>query len=92
LAQIWRTNKEFGAFEGKNNFGRLLDLAEAGEEVLITRHGKPVARLVPDPGVTAEQREAARAAMRRIRERAAGTKTGPFNWEEWKAYRDEGRK
>jgi prevent-host-death family protein len=82
----------FGAFEGKNNFGKLLDLAEAGEEVVITRHGRPVARLVPDLGITAEQREAARAAARRIRERAALRKTGPFNWEEWKAYRDEGRK
>lgn len=81
-----------GAFEGKNNFGKLLDLAEAGEEVVITRHGRPVARLIPNRGITVEQREAARAAMRRIRERAAGTKTGPFNWEEWKSYRDEGRK
>ena len=82
----------FGAFEGKNQFGKLLDLAEAGEEVLITRHGKPVARLIPDRGITLEQREAARAAMHRIRERAKGTKTGPFNWEQWKAYRDEGRR
>jgi prevent-host-death family protein len=82
----------FGAFEGKNNFGKLLDLAEAGEEVVITRPGRPVARLVPNRGITPEQREAARAAMRRIRERAKGTKTGPFNWEEWKAYRDEGRR
>jgi prevent-host-death family protein len=82
----------FGAFEGKNNFGKLLDLAEAGEEVVITRHGKPVARLIPDRGITSEQREAARAAAKRIRERAAKRKTGPFNWDEWKSYRDEGRK
>jgi prevent-host-death family protein len=82
----------FGAFEGKNNFGRLLDLAEAGEEVLITRHGKPVAKLVPNQTITAAQREAAQAAAQRIRERAALRKTGPFNWEEWRAYRDEGRK
>lgn len=82
----------FGAFEGKNNFGKLLDLAEAGEEVVITRHGRPVARLIPDRGITPEQREAARAAAKRIRERAAKRKTGPFNWDEWKSYRDEGRK
>lgn len=84
--------RQFGAFEGKNNFGKLLDLVEAGEEIVITRHGRPVARMSPNPGITAEQRETARAAAVRIRQRAAGRKTGPFNWEEWKAYRDEGRK
>jgi hypothetical protein len=29
---------------------------------------------------------------RRPWQRAMERKTGPFNWEEWKAYRDEGRK
>jgi prevent-host-death family protein len=39
--------KEVGAFEAKNRLGTLLDWVEAGEEVVITRHGRPVARLVP---------------------------------------------
>ncbi|MGB7845448.1 MAG: type II toxin-antitoxin system prevent-host-death family antitoxin [Candidatus Acidiferrum sp.] len=39
--------KEIGAFEAKNKLGHLLDLAEKGEEIIITRHGKQVARLVP---------------------------------------------
>lgn len=82
----------FGAFEAKNNFGRLLDLAEAGEEVLITRHGRPIARLAPNRPTPAAQIEAARAAAKRIRQRAKQRKTGPFNWGEWKSYRDEGRK
>ena len=80
---------EFGAFEAKNKFGQLLDLAERGEEVMITRHGKEVARLVP-----AKQRldrDEARAAVRRIRARAEHRKLGAFDWTEWKAYRDEGR-
>jgi prevent-host-death family protein len=38
---------EVGAFEAKNTLGALLDRAEQGEEILITRRGKPVARLVP---------------------------------------------
>jgi prevent-host-death family protein len=38
---------EMGAYEAKNTLGHLLDLAERGEEVTITRHGRPVARLVP---------------------------------------------
>jgi len=39
--------KEIGAFEAKNKLAELLDLAEKGEEIIITRHGKQVARLGP---------------------------------------------
>jgi prevent-host-death family protein len=39
--------REVGAFEAKNKLGQLLDLVERGEEIVITRHGKQVARLVP---------------------------------------------
>ena len=39
--------RRIGAFEAKNTLGTLLDLAESGEEVMITRRGKDVARLVP---------------------------------------------
>ena len=39
--------REIGAFEAKNKFGHLLDQVEHGEEIVITRHGKAVARLVP---------------------------------------------
>ena len=43
---VWRiVLREIGAFEAKNTFGSLLDLVQKGEEVVITRHGKPVARL-----------------------------------------------
>ena len=37
---------EIGAFEAKNKFGSLLDRVEDGEEIVITRHGRPVARLI----------------------------------------------
>jgi len=43
-----------GAFEAKNRLSELLQRVENGEEVTITRHGKPVARLVP-AAATAEQ-------------------------------------
>ena len=36
------------AFEAKTHFGELLDRVSRGEEVVITRHDKPVARLVPE--------------------------------------------
>jgi len=81
--------REVGAFEAKNKLGQLLDQVERGEEITITRHGKEIARLVPvKPGFN---REEARAAVRRIRERAQKSKLGRFNWSEWKGYRDEGR-
>ena len=78
-----------GAFEAKNKLGQLLDLVEQGEEITITRHGKEVARLVPVRPI--HSREQARAAIRRIRERAEQCKLGAFDWSEWKSYRDEGR-
>jgi prevent-host-death family protein len=84
--------QQIGAFEAKNTFGSLLDRVEAGEQIEITRHGRPVAQMVPRPAITAEQREIARAAMQRIRQRAKEMKLGPFDWEEWKSYRDEGRR
>ena len=37
-----------GAFEAKNKLGALLDRVERGEEIVISRHGRPVARLVPN--------------------------------------------
>jgi prevent-host-death family protein len=36
------------AFEAKTRFGELLERVSNGEEVVITRHDKPVARLVPE--------------------------------------------
>ena len=35
-----------GAFEAKTHLSSLLDRVAEGEEVVITKHGKPVARLV----------------------------------------------
>ena len=39
--------REIGAFEAKKRLGALLDQVERGEEIVITRRGKPVAKLVP---------------------------------------------
>jgi len=80
---------EVGAFEAKNKFSELLDRAERGEEIVITRRGKPAAKLVPLNKV----RDVARAqeAARRVREQAKKF-GGHFDWEEWKKYRDEGRR
>lgn len=79
---------EIGAFEAKNTFGALLDRVEHGEEIIITRHGKPVARLVPNAGGI--DQVGARAAAERIRARAESLKAR-FDWDALKADRDAGR-
>jgi prevent-host-death family protein len=66
--------REVGAFEAKNRLGQLLDWVEAGEEVVITRRGKVVARLVP-PSTTLDRERGQRAAQR-IREMRKGVTLG----------------
>jgi prevent-host-death family protein len=56
--------REVGAFEAKNKLAALLDEVERGGEVVITRRGKAVARLV-SPG-DAFDREGALRAVERI--------------------------
>ena len=66
--------REIGAFEAKNKLGTLLDWVERGEEVVITRRGKPVARLIPaTPGF---DREKARQAAENIIARSKGVTLG----------------
>jgi prevent-host-death family protein len=49
-----------GAFDAKSHFSELLVRVEKGDEVTITKHGKPVAKLVPiHQESTAEERRAA---------------------------------
>jgi prevent-host-death family protein len=66
--------KEIGAFEAKNKFGQLLDWVEAGDEIVITRRGKIVARLVPP--TAAVDHGAGIAAAARIRARRRGVTLG----------------
>jgi prevent-host-death family protein len=80
---------EIGAFEAKNTLGSLLDRVERGEEIVITRHGRAVARIIPN--AAGIDREQAREAMKRIRKRAAKLKSGRFDWGALKADRDAGR-
>jgi prevent-host-death family protein len=78
---------QVGAFEAKNRLGQLLDLVARREEVVITRHGKEVARLVPPR--EGHDREAARAAAQRIREMSRSVTLGDVSIRE---LLDEGRR
>ncbi len=81
-----------GAFEAKTHLSSLLDRVEQGEEVTITRHGKPIARLVP----AQDARQAASIeAFQRIRARAAtltGTLSPPVTVDEILEWKNEGRR
>jgi prevent-host-death family protein len=80
------TLTEIGAFEAKTKLSWLLDRVEQGEEIIITRYGRPVARLVSsNAGI---DRSAAHAALGRMRDRAGQAGLGPFDWETLKADRD----
>ena len=74
-----------GTLEAKTHFSRLLERVAAGEEITITRHGKPVARLVPPVEVDRARAKAAAEGLRRL----ARTTTLGLDWRE---LRDEGRK
>lgn len=55
--------ESIGLFEAKTHLSELVARAERGEEVVITRHNKPVAKLVP---VTRARRSAASARQAAI--------------------------
>jgi prevent-host-death family protein len=43
--------KIFNLYEAKNQLSSLVDRAAAGEEIVIAKHGQPMAKLVPVPAV-----------------------------------------
>lgn len=83
-----------GLFEAKTHLSELIARAERGEEVIITRHNKPVAKLVPIGEVSPElyrRRLAAAEAMQAVG-REIAKRGGPLTIEEILAWRDEGRR
>ena len=56
-----------GVFQAKAKLSELLDQVERGAEVTITRHGHPVARLVPAKEAAEADRSQAAATMRTFR-------------------------
>ncbi len=77
---------EVGAFDAKTHLSSLLDKVARGAEVLITRRGRPVARLIP---AGRAERADAESAIEELRALRAGLKLGKLDWKE---LRDEGRR
>ena len=63
-----------GAYEAKTHLPQLLDRVARGEHLTITRHGKPVAQLIP----MATDRQRAQQAAARIIERRRHLKKAPL--------------
>src|ERR1700746_126425 len=82
-----------GLFEAKTHLSELVARAERGDEVIITRHNKPVAKLVPVqpvPPFDADKRRRAVAEMQRIG-REIARKRGPITIDEIVGWVREGR-
>jgi prevent-host-death family protein len=75
-----------GAFEAKTHLSSLLERVAAGEEVVITKHGKPLARLVGAADLDASR---SGDAFERLRNLRKGVTLGGLSWQ---ALRDEGRR
>jgi prevent-host-death family protein len=83
-----------GLFEAKTHLSELVARAEQGEEVIITRHNKPVAKLVPISEVSPELIARRRQILAELQAigRAIEQRGGPITVEEILDWRDEGRR
>lgn len=76
---------EIGAFEAKTHLSSLLERVSRGEEIVITKHGRAVARLVP---VNQDNVSAAASLSEKLLTIRQGVTLGA----DWKSLRDHGRK
>jgi prevent-host-death family protein len=83
------TVKEVGVLEAKTHFSALLDEVTGGAEIVITRHGRPVAKLSPLEVLPRDRRDAV-AATRALRDEIA-RECGIDEEFDWKAAVNEGR-
>jgi prevent-host-death family protein len=79
--------REVQASEAKTHLPQLLDEVERGETVVITRHGRAIARLVPEGARRQAEIDNAIEGIRALRRR-----TGRITVDELLSARDEGRK
>ena len=80
--------REVQASKAKTHLPRLLDEVERGETIVITRHGRPIARIVPEADRHRADLERAVADLQALQRRLAGRTT----LEELLSARHEGHK
>ena len=79
--------KIIGCFEAKTNFNKIINNVISGEEVFISKRGKPVAKIIPIG--KSFNTERVKNAFLRIHNISKEMNLGKFDWEEFKSYRDE---
>lgn len=79
------------AFEAKTRFGELLDRVAKGEEVVITRHDKPVARLIPEGARRLDDVRRAVAGLRELQLRIRRRSRAKLSDRDVRSAIDEGR-
>lgn len=79
--------REIQASEAKAHLPQLLDDVERGETLIITRHGRAIARIVPESARRQEEVDEAIAGIRELRKRS-----GKITLKEILSARDERRK
>jgi prevent-host-death family protein len=82
---------KISAFEAKTHFGKLLDRVAKGEEIVITRHDKPVARLVPEGVHRAEEVNRAVEGLRALQQQIRRRSKAKLSDREVRSAIDEGR-
>ena len=69
---------EIGAFEAKTHFSHIIERAERGEDFIVTRRGKPVAKIIPFKQKNEMTRKEAMAKLMEMRKLYRG-EPGSFN-------------
>jgi len=82
------------AFEAKTRFGEMLDRVMGGEEIIITRHEKPVARMISEGGRSLAEIRRAAEGLEALQKEIAVFNDGkrPVSWKEFKSFIEEGRR
>ena len=78
--------RSIGTFQAKTHFSSLLEQVENGDEIIITKHGHAVAKLVP---VTESNPARVLKAIQRLQQFSQSNKLDGLGWKE---LRDEGRR
>ena len=79
------------AFEAKTRFGQLLDRVSKGEEVVITRHAKAVARLIPEGAQRLDEVRRSVEGLRDLQRRIGRRSKARLSDREVRAAIDHGR-
>jgi prevent-host-death family protein len=84
---IGKQMREVQASEAKTHLPQLLDAVERGETIVITRHGRAIARIVPEAHLRQEEIDSAIESIKGLR-----TRTGKITVEDLLSARHEGHR